>query len=205
MLTPRFCSSKTRPNSFPIGSLISVPTALKPKARLCPERRTRAIISRASGSCVLKVFKRFLRRKRSQHMGSEPAAMPHSGTIAAGLFMATAAAQPASPRTAEKAARRPMVSVVSACSKSRLKLPNFWNQSASMPGASSKGRARTLLSLSMLSLPAGAATPVRISRRSSSRDACGWEKSIMAPPTRAATPMKARMPISSGFTPSPPT
>ena len=69
MLTPRFCSSNTRPNSFPIGSLISAPTALKPKARLCPERRTRAIISRASGSCVLKVFKPLLAAKQEPAHG----------------------------------------------------------------------------------------------------------------------------------------
>jgi len=36
---PRFCSSNTRPNSFPIGSGISVDTMLKPNARLCPARR----------------------------------------------------------------------------------------------------------------------------------------------------------------------
>ena len=35
---PRFCSSKTRPNSLPSGAGISVATRLKPKARLCPAR-----------------------------------------------------------------------------------------------------------------------------------------------------------------------
>ena len=90
--------------------------------------------------------------------------------MATGLFMATATAHPASPRTTEATASLPTVSVVSACSKSRSKLPNFSNHWASMLGASSSGRARTLLSLSRFSLLDGEATPVRISSRSSSRD-----------------------------------
>ena len=81
-------------------------------------------------------------------MGSEPAAIAASGTMATGLFMAMATATPASPRTTENMASLPTVSVVSACSKSRSKLPNFSNNWASMVGASSSGRERTLLSLS---------------------------------------------------------
>ncbi len=61
---PRFCSSKTRPNSLLIGGGISVATMLKPKARLWPARSERASISRASGSCAAKAFSRRLRRHK---------------------------------------------------------------------------------------------------------------------------------------------
>ena len=122
---PRFCSSNTRPNSLLIGSGISVATMLKPKPRLCPERSERASISRASGSCAAKAFSRRLRRISSHTSGSTPSRMPHQrhqrGVDAHHGPQADSRSPPAPPRSPASLA---MVRFVSACSNSRLMLPN---------------------------------------------------------------------------------
>ena len=74
---------------------------LKPKARLCPARRPRANISKASGNWAAKSFSRWRRRYSNQPAGSIPMAMPARGTIAAGLFRKIDSVTPAAARTAE--------------------------------------------------------------------------------------------------------
>ena len=205
MATPRFCSSNTRPNSLPIGALISAATALKPKARLCPDRRMRAIISRASGSCMLKAFSRFFRRQRSQNMGSEPAAIAgqrdHGHGALHGHRHGTAG-QPQDHRSHGQLAHRErgvgLLEEQVEVAELLEPLGQHVRRVVQRPG-------QDAVVLEQSSLPDGEATPVRTSSRSSSREVCGWAKSITAPPTRVATPTKARMPMSRGFMSSPPT
>ena len=92
MLTPRFCSSKTRPNSLPTVSLISAGHGVEAEAQALPgaEGCGRSFPRRRE-SCMLKVFIRFLRRKRSHNMGSDTGGDGRQrGPSERGLFMAIA-------------------------------------------------------------------------------------------------------------------
>ncbi len=120
---PRFCSSNTRPNSFEMGSPISVATMFMPKPRLCPARSERAIISKASGSCAAKARSRFRRRKSTHKSGTLPKTSATSGISTGWITITTASAIPAAARTPAIIARRLMVSDVSACSSSKRMLP----------------------------------------------------------------------------------
>ena len=133
---PRFCSSKTRPNSLPIGAAISVATMLKPKARLCPARSARASISRASGSWAAKAFSRRLRRNSSQTSGSDAHQQcPPSGIRAGWMLQHEPPGRiPATASTAEIAASLATVRVVSACSNSRSMLPKRSRNDSSEAG-----------------------------------------------------------------------
>ncbi len=199
--TPRFCSSKTRPNSLLIGWGISADTRLKPKARLCPARRVRAIISRASGSCAAKAFRRFLRRISSHTNGSDPMSTPTSGRSTGWMRAAVPTTTPPSASPPEIIASLVVVRLVSACSNKRPMLPNRWRNDSTMPGPLSSGWERMLLCWARAFW-----RPRRHWRRSArpgglrSSAAAFRATTSAAPPTIAATPTNAKTAISSGLT-----
>ena len=79
---PRFCSSKVRLNSPPMGSEVSCATKLKPAAKLWPARNARAISSNASGNWEANFAKRRLRRNNNHITGRNAKVAAISGAKA---------------------------------------------------------------------------------------------------------------------------
>ena len=141
---PRFCSSKTRLNSLPMGAAISLPTMLKPKARLCPAQSAGEHFH-GVGQLGGEELQPLLAAKEHPDDGQRaqrdrrPAAparrCPHDDRHDAAGHA----------RIAEITASLPAVSEVSACSKSsRLKLPKRSSRASSRAASWSNGRASTL-------------------------------------------------------------
>ena len=200
---PRFCSSNTRPNSLAIGARHFLGDQVEAGRQAVAGRSAREISSRASGSCVANCFNR-LRRRNSSHISgrtaSDQAHRQHERWVHAGKHRHEHADHGHDGRRCRRTAVG--VSVVSACSNSRLKLPNRWRQTRPDAGAGrSPAAAPARCSLSRASLAC-----LRAGRAGQHGQAVfdlgsveRREAASPAPPTRAATPTNAAIEINQGL------